>query len=302
MKLARLEGVFVANVTPFEKDGKLSLTRYKRHLEFLAGHGVHGFVPCGTTGEASTLRRAEWRELVEATVAFAKPRGLKTIAGCGGNSTSSVLRLIHEANGMGCDAALVVTPYYNKPTQTGLLAHYRYLADYGGLPIVLYNVPSRTSVALEVDTVRQLFEHKFIVGLKEATGSYSNWLALAHTLDLKRKSLLAGDDDAMPALQLMGGTGIISASANLCPFYFVSMYNLGKEGKWDEVFRIQKKIQPLLRALFLETNPAPVKYALGMIGHGVTRLRLPLVPVSPHTEKVIQAAMEAVKLRAELHQ
>src|SRR5205823_13124483 len=140
-------------------DGKVSMERYRRHLEFLAARGVNGFVPCGTTGEGATLAPDEWRQLIEATCEFARPKGLRVIAGCGGNDTAAVLELITEAKKMGSDAALVVAPYYNKPTQAGLLAHYRLPADRGGLPIVLYNVPSRTSVNLAVETVKQLFGH-----------------------------------------------------------------------------------------------------------------------------------------------
>jgi len=218
------------------------------------------------------------------------------VAGCGGNDTSKVLELVHEAKELGSDAALVVTPYYNKPTQAGLLAHYRFLADRGGLPIVLYNVPGRTGVNLAVETAAQLLEHENIIGIKEASGQWGQWLGLSSAVNVAVKSLLAGDDDALAPIQSLGGAGIISASANAVPELFVAAYEAGRQGKWDEAFRLQKRLCPFVRALFLETNPAPLKYALEVLGHGEGHLRLPLVPVQPATETAVRAALNGLEL------
>ena len=172
----KLEGVFVAHTTPFTPDGKVDVAALKRHLEWCAAAGVHGFVPAGTTGEGSVLDHEERKLVIGTALEVARAHGLKVIAGCGGNHTEKVLGLLQEAKAMGCDAALVVTPYYNKPTQPGLFAHYTYLADRCDLPIVLYNVPGRTSVSLAVETTVELLKHPNIVGIKEASGQYSHWL------------------------------------------------------------------------------------------------------------------------------
>jgi 4-hydroxy-tetrahydrodipicolinate synthase len=290
------QGVFVATVTFFDKAGKLSLPRLEAHLERLADAGVDGFVPCGTTGEAATLEAAEQREVISVAVTVARRRKLKVIAGCGGNDTKKVVALVAEAATLQCDGALVVTPYYNKPTAAGLLAHYRAVADDGGLPVFLYNVPGRTNVNLLPPTVAELFAHRNIVGIKEASGNYGQWLQLATLVNLAEKAVVAGDDDALTVLQALGGCGIISASANLAPELFVSLYRLGAEGKWDEAFSLQKKLFPLIRALFSETSPSPLKYALEQQGHGDNIVRLPLVPISAATEEVVRSAMQALEL------
>jgi 4-hydroxy-tetrahydrodipicolinate synthase len=273
-------------------------------LEFLASHGVDGFVPCGTTGESTALSPEERRAVIALTREVAKSRGLKTIAGCGGNATASVLALIQEAEELGCDAALVVTPYYNKPTQAGLLAHYRYLADHSRLPILLYNVPSRTGVSLAVETTAKLLEHPGIVGIKEASGQYGQWLAIAHQLDT-RKSLLAGDDDAFACVLALGGSGTISAAANLVPGLFVAMYRHAAKGELGAAFQIQKKLFPLIKALFAETNPAPLKFALHHLTQAPARsgssgvlenvLRLPLTPIGQATELLLLEAMRGLE-------
>lgn len=294
----RPEGVYVATITPFDSEKKLLLPALRAHLESLARAGVHGFVPCGTTGETATLNRVERWEVLSVALEVARREGLKVIAGCGGNNTAAVLELIQEAKELGCDAALVVTPYYNKPTAAGLVAHYRYLADRGGLPILPYNVPGRTNVHLGLDSVREIFDHPQIVGLKEASGNWSHWLGLAHSLNLAGKALMAGDDDAMAPILALGGTGIISASANVAPEPFVALYKAAKEGRLHDAFQWQKKLYPLTRSLFLETNPAPVKFALEALGRGEANLRLPLVPIGRSTEEAVLAAMKNLEMLA----
>jgi len=292
----RFEGVFVANVTPFDSKGNVLTEGLENHLSFLADRGVQGFVPCGTTGEAATLNLEEWRNVIATTKKFAAARGLKTIAGCGGNCTWMVLERLREAKELGCDAALVVTPYYNKPTSAGVIAHYEHLADQGTLPIILYNVPSRTNVSLSADTVARLFAHPNIVGLKEASGQYSHWLDLASRLDLSTKALLAGDDDAFVTMRALGGSGIISASANLVPEHFVRLHAFTSAGQWQEAFHLQKRLHPLIRSMFAETNPAPVKYALSRLGLVDDRLRLPLVPVGTETRALVDRSLRELEL------
>jgi 4-hydroxy-tetrahydrodipicolinate synthase len=290
----RPEGVYVATVTPFEKTGEVSLSKLEQHLRWLAESGVQGLVPCGTTGEGSTLTYEERTATIELAVKVASERGLKVIAGCNSNAPAIVLKLIQEAKKLGCDGALVVTPYYIKPTAQGLLAHYEYLANESGFPIVLYNIPGRTGVSLPTEITAKLFRNAHIVGIKEASGQHAQWQSLAGQVDLREKALLAGDDDAFAFILALGGSGVISAAANVAPLEFVKIYEASRQGKWEEVFRLQVRLYPLIRSLFLETNPSPVKYALSTLGRMEEVLRLPLVPVSEENRAAITRALSEI--------
>jgi 4-hydroxy-tetrahydrodipicolinate synthase len=287
----RFEGVFVAVTTPWSNEGTLNIPLFREHLTRLARAGVHGFVPCGTTGESATLQRDEWAQIIETTVQTSKTLGLKTIAGCGSNDTATTLEKIRHAHELGCDAALLVTPYYNKPTPAGVRAHYLHLADRAGLPLIPYNVPSRTNVSLSAELITELLKHPQISGVKEASGSLSQWLQIASANCLKEKSLLAGDDDALSTVLALGGSGTISAAANVAPAKFVRIWNLIKENRWQEAFSLQIAIQPLVQALFCETNPGPIKYALHRLYGEPNTLRLPLVSVQPQSAALIDAAL-----------
>jgi 4-hydroxy-tetrahydrodipicolinate synthase len=285
-------GVFVATVTPFlEKNGEVDFHSYRTHVKRLIHSGVHGFVPCGTTGEGPCLSDSERRKLIEISCEEATPKNLKVIAGCGSNSTSNAFKMILEAKEVGADAALVVTPYYNKPTQEGLLAHYEFLADRSPIPLVLYHVPGRTQVSFQVPTLQRLFKHKNIIGMKEASGQFSFWSALSQAVDWTAKAIFAGDDDAFALIQQMGGQGIISATANVAPEAFVTLFHLTESGQWKEAFDLQKKWVPLIQAMFAETNPSPVKEALKAMGRMENTVRLPLVPVLSKTKEQIHHAL-----------
>lgn len=291
------EGVFVANVTPFQsKTDELDLLAYRRHLKWLSDQGVHGFVPCGTTGEGPCLSEIERKQLIEISCEEAKTKKLKVIAGCGSNSTASALKMIQEAKAIGADAALVVTPYYNKPTQEGLIAHYQFLADRSSLPIILYHVPGRTNVTFQITTLQTLFKHPNIVGIKEASGQHQFWMNMVKNLDWNSKSILAGDDDAFALLLQLGGKGIISATANVVPNSFVELFNYAKERKWQEAFSVQKRLMSLIHAMFLETNPSPAKQALSLLNRMENWVRLPLVPVNQETKVIIQKNMTELGL------
>ncbi|NBT58442.1 4-hydroxy-tetrahydrodipicolinate synthase [bacterium] len=291
-----LSGVWVATATFFDQQGDLDLEAFEKHCSWLFENGVTGLVPCGTTGEGSTLSAKERNLLLDSAVKLGTKNKKGVIAGCGGNNTQTVLNLILEAKDSGAQAALVVTPYYNRPTQEGLIAHYRFLADYSPLPIVLYNVPSRTGVNLLPETVNTLCEHPNIIGLKEATGMHGQWLSLMCSPHSEGKSVLAGDDDAFATLFSLGAKGIISASANVAPAHFVRLDQLLQTKKFEEAFLLQKKLFPLIRTLFLETNPAPIKYALAQMGRGKNRLRLPLVAIQPETEKKVRQELVNLEL------
>lgn len=287
------KGVFVATVTPFNSTASdVDFTAYQEHLKILSDCGVHGFVPCGTTGEGPCLTDGERKKLIRLSVDTARERNLKVIAGCGSNSTSNVLRMILEAKDEGADGALVVTPYYNKPTQEGLIAHYEYLASKSPLPIVLYHVPGRTNVTFQLSTLKRLFQHPNIVGIKEASGNHGYWMGMTQTFDWKQKSVLAGDDDAFALIQQLGGRGIISATANVAPKEFVELFKLTESGNWIEAFTLQKKLLPLVQAMFLETNPSPAKSALSLLGRMEKTVRLPLVSVSSNSEEMISESLK----------
>ncbi len=286
-------GVFVASLTPFTEKGELDLLALQTHLSFLLSAKVHGIVPCGTTGESPTIKPAERTAIIKACVELSRGASVQTMVGCGGNDTSAVVDLIQEAEGLGADSTLVVTPYYNRPTQSGLVAHYGALADKAERPLFLYHVPGRTQVSFSLETVRTLFQHPNIAGIKEASGQYSYWTGLAEVAREARKTVLAGDDDAFAVIQSLGGKGIISACANLVPGAFVKLFDAMEEGSWEKAFKLQQALIPLVRALFAETSPAPLKYAFSRGGKMANRLRLPLVPVSAATEALIEKALSA---------
>lgn len=292
------EGVYVALVTPFTKKREICTDSLNRHLNWLAEAGVHGFVPCGTTGESPTLSLDEWKTVVECSLAVAKKYQLKVVAGCGGNNTETALQKVQLSKQLQCDAALVVTPYYNKPTPAGVFAHYEYLAEKGDFPILLYNVPGRTNVSLSPSLVDQLFQLKNIIGIKEASGSYKQWASIATLPSKKGKALMAGDDDAFATVLALGGCGIVSAAANVHPKAFVEIFESFRAGKWQACFEKQLALQALVDALFMETNPAPAKYALHKMGRMENQLRLPLVPVSKSTEETLSSLLAKMEILA----
>jgi len=289
------KGVFVATVSPFEvRSGEVDFNAYETHLKTLSDSGVHGFVPCGTTGEGPCLSDIERKKLISISVEIARNRGLRVIAGCGSNSTSAALKMILEAKAQGADGALVVTPYYNKPTQEGLIAHYEFLAEKSPLPIILYHVPGRTNVTFQLSTLKRLFQHPNIVGIKEASGNHGFWMGMTESFDWKKKVVLAGDDDAFALIQQLGGQGIISATANVAPKEFVKIFEQSEAGNSALAFELQKRLLPLVQAMFAETNPSPVKEALKLLGRMENTVRLPLVPVSAKTKELIEQSLKSL--------
>jgi 4-hydroxy-tetrahydrodipicolinate synthase len=292
----KLEGVYVALATPFQANGDLDSASLDKLIAYVIDAGVHGLVPCGTTGESPALSREEKRQVIALSVKAAAAKKLKVIAGCGTNCTRTTLEAMHEAADLGADGALIVSPYYNKPTPEGLLRHFTEAADKGRLPVVLYNVPGRTGVNLTPDLVQKLFQHPNIVAIKEASGQFGQWLAIAESCDLAAKSLLAGDDDSFAPVLALGGSGIISASANVAPAQFVAMYDAFRSGDAAGAWSIQKRLSPLVKALFAESNPGPVKHALSRLGLGEDALRLPLVPVREATRAALASAMKGLEI------
>lgn len=292
----KLSGVWPATITPFSESGEVAYSALEKLLVRLADEGVAGYVPCATTGEGPTLTNEERRQILKLSIEIARTKGIQVIAGCNANNTKQVVTLVDEAAELGCSAALVVTPYYNKPTQPGLIAHYQEIAAKASIPIILYNVPGRTAVNLLPETARELFSHPKIIGIKEASGTYSQWHQLSTLMNLKEKALLAGDDDALAPILALGGIGIISASANVTAVPFVEICRLVAQGKIREAFEIQKRIYSFTKLMFAETNPSPAKCALQLLGQTSDKVRLPLVGVAPQTRSAIAACLKDLEL------
>ncbi len=284
------EGSFVALVTPFKDDESLDETKLKELIEFQIDGGIHGIVPCGTTGESPSLSEEEHDRVIELTVETVNGR-VPIIAGTGSNSTMRTLRATEHAKAAGADAALIVTPYYNKPNQQGLYAHYMKVADSVDIPIIIYNVPGRCGTDILSDTVARLAEHPNIVGLKEATG------------ELKRASevvsmcpddfvVLSGDDiNTLPILSV-GGKGVISVVANVNPADIAETCNAFRAGNIELARKLHYKTMQLAVDLFIETNPIPAKTALMLMGKLNGKLRLPLAPLTPANQETLRQTLK----------
>ena len=275
-----LRGAFTALVTPFTADGALDEAAFERLLDAQLGGGIAGLVPCGTTGESPTLSTAERDRLIELTIAAAESAGdsrPSVLAGTGTNDTAATIAATRRAAELGADAALVVAPYYNRPNQAMLAAHYTAVADEGGLPIVVYNVPSRTATNVEAATLLELAAHPRIVGVKEASGNLDQ-IALICRDRPDGFAVLAGDDAwTLPVLAL-GGDGVVSVASNEVPAEMVALCVAADTGDWPAARQIHERLLPLFRANFAGTpNPAPVKAALAALGLIENRLRLPLL-------------------------
>ena len=271
------QGSIVALVTPFT-DGKVDEAKLKQLVEMHVAQGTDGIVPCGTTGESPTLSHDEHRRVVEIVIEAARGR-LHIIAGTGSNATSEAIDLTRHARKAGATGALVVNPYYNKPTQEGLYRHFRAVAEAVDLPIVVYNIAGRTAVNVETDTLARLVKDcPNIVGVKEASGSLDQMtqVVLACGPDF---SVLSGDDNLTLPLMSVGGRGVISVVANIVPRETAEMTHAALAGDWNLARDLHLKLFPLSRAMFLETNPIPVKEAMGMMGMLAPEFRLPMCPM-----------------------
>ena len=281
------KGSIVAIVTPF-KAGRVDEAAYRELIEFQIENGTSAIVPCGTTGESATLSMEEHAHVIDICVYAVKKR-VPVIAGSGGNNTQEAIDLTRHAREAGADATLQVTPYYNKPTQEGLYRHFSTIAREVPLPQVLYNVPGRTSVNMLPETIARLAELPEVVAVKEASGSLSQ---MADVLNLAgdRITLLAGDDNVLLPVLAIGGKGVVSVVANLIPRDVADVIDAWEQGNPEQARERFFKIFPLCRAMFYETNPIPVKTALGLMGRIDGEMRLPLSPMAPaNLEKLKQA-------------
>jgi 4-hydroxy-tetrahydrodipicolinate synthase len=283
------KGAITAIVTPF-KNGQFDEAAYRELIELQIKGGIHGIVPCGTTGESPTLSHAEHKRVVETCIDQVKKR-VVVIAGSGSNNTAEALELTQHAQAAGADAALMITPYYNKPTQEGLYQHYKTVASQTKIPIVVYNVPSRTSVNLLPETVARLMDFPTIMGIKEATGDLKQ---VAKVLELcgDRITVLSGDDFTVLPLLSVGGMGVISVVSNVAPGDMAGMCNAFFKGDLAQARALHYKMWPLMEAMFIETNPAPAKTALKMMGKITGEIRQPLCPLSAANEDKLRQVMQ----------
>jgi 4-hydroxy-tetrahydrodipicolinate synthase len=291
MSELKLRGVFTALVTPFDAHGALDLEAFERLVTRQLEAGIHGLVPCGTTGETPTLSDDEWESLISSAVRLADGK-VPVIPGTGTNNTDASIARTKRARELGADAALVVTPYYNKPNHAGLRRHYHLVADEGGLPVVFYNVPSRTGLNAQPESILDIATHPGICAVKEASGN----LGQAMTLIRDRRaglSILSGEDDMTCAMTLMGGDGVISVYSNVDPKGFVAMVEAALSGRIDEARELHYKRLELERALFNETNPVPAKAALAHLGLCTDAVRTPLASANDSTKKRVAAAIES---------
>ena len=280
-----IHGSMVAIVTPF-KNGKIDEKALKDLIEFQIENGTHGIVPCGTTGESPTLSHEEHEYVIELTVNAVAKR-VPVIAGTGSNSTKEAIRLTRFAKEIGADATLLVVPYYNKPTQEGLYLHFKQIATQVNIPIILYNIPGRTGVNMTPETIARLAgDFKNIIGVKEATGSIPQASKILH-LCAKDFLLLSGEDSINLPLLAIGGRGFITVTANIAPKDVADLYNHFNNGEFEKARDLHYKLLPLNEALFIETNPIPVKAALSMMDKIKYEYRLPLSEMTPgHYEEL----------------
>ncbi len=288
-----IDGVLPAIITPFTKENEIDREGLQQNIEFLIEGGVSGIVPCGTTGESATLSIKEHEKVIEISV---ESSSVPVVAGSGSNNTTEALELTRFALDAGADAALLITPYYNKPNDRGMLAHFKKIATEVDIPLILYNVPSRTGVNLKPEVVAELAKESNIIGIKEASGNLDQITRIIELTQDEDFVILSGDDGLTLPILALGGAGVISVVANVAPKLMVSMVEAFRRGDTDEARKLHLALAPLTRAVFLETNPIPVKKAVELIGLSAGNLRLPLAPMSGDNEKKLKATLNDLHL------
>jgi 4-hydroxy-tetrahydrodipicolinate synthase len=281
-------GSMVALVTPF-KNGQVDWPSLEALVEFHIQNGTHGIVPCGTTGESATLSHQEHDEVIRLVIKSANKR-VPVIAGTGSNSTDEAVRLTREAEKSGADGALMISPYYNRPTQEGIYLHYKKVASAVGIPIIIYNIPGRTGSKIEPETLARLAEISNVAGVKEATGSVDQAIDVIRLCG-DRLAVYSGEDSLIYSLMALGGKGVISTVANVAPKETAQLTEACLNGSWEKGREIQFKLIPLIRSLFIETNPIPVKTALALMGKCSGDLRLPMTPMAEGNVKELRQSM-----------
>jgi len=288
------EGVFTALVTPFTEEGKIDEQALRRLVDFQIEEGIDGLVPVGTTGESPTLGAEETEAVIRITVEQARGR-VPVIAGAGSNSTDKAIHLTAAAKKLGAAASLQVAPYYNKPTAEGFYRHFTAIADAVDLPMVVYNIPGRTGKNIENSTMLRLAGHRNIVAVKEASGDVSQMMNLIAQKPAAF-AVLSGDDNLAFPLIALGGKGVISVASNLVPGRIKEMVSAALQGKWDKARELHYKLLPLFKAIFIETNPIPIKAALAMKGLMKEVYRLPMCPLAEENRKTLAGVLRELKI------
>ncbi|MHB8381848.1 MAG: 4-hydroxy-tetrahydrodipicolinate synthase [Candidatus Binataceae bacterium] len=286
-------GALTALITPF-RDGALDERALRELVEWQIESGIDGLVPCGSTGESATLTHEEHERVIKITIEQARKR-VPVIAGTGSNATAEAIGLTASARAMGADGALLISPYYNKPTQEGIFQHYKLIAASVDLPLLVYNIPGRTASNIAPETFARLSEIKNIVGVKEASGSMDQVSDILR-LCRDRLAILSGDDALTLPIMALGGRGVISTASNVMPREMRELAAAALAGDFQRSREAHFRMLPLLRALFIETNPIPLKYALALMGKCANELRLPLVPMTAPTSEKLKAAMKELRL------
>ncbi len=286
-----IRGCGTALVTPFRRDGALDESALRRLVQFQLREGIDFLVPCGTTGEAPTLEHEEYLRVIRVVVEAIAGK-VPVLAGAGGNNTRKIVDLVREIRPLGVEGVLSVAPYYNKPTQEGLYQHFKTIAESTDLPVILYNVPGRTSSNIEPATVARLSKIPNIVGIKEASGSITQQMEVLNVVE-PGFHVLSGDDAFTFPLIALGGVGVISVASNEIPGPMTKLTRLLLEGKYEEARKLNTQLLPLMQANFIETNPIPVKAALAMMGMIEEVYRLPLVPMKTENRAKLEKALIA---------
>lgn len=287
-------GSITALITPFSKNGDIDWKAYDNFVEWQVEQGTHALVPCGTTGESPTLTHDEHKKLVKRCVEIVDRR-IPVIAGSGSNNTAEALELTRQAKSDGADAALIVAPYYNKPTQDGLYAHYKKLNDEIDIPLIIYNIPGRSIIDISNETLAKLSKLKNIVGVKDATADLARPLDLRHHIG-DNFAQLSGEDATITAFLAQGGHGCISVTSNVAPKLCAKLHEAWQAHNIPEMERIRDILAPLHKALFVESSPAPVKYAASQLGLCSSMVRLPLVEASENCRQIVDDALSFANL------
>ena len=285
------EGVFPALITPFTKDDKVDEDGLRSNINFAIENGVSGIVPAGCTGEAATLSHQEQKKVIDVAIDVSS---VPVIPGTGSNNTKEAIELTKYAKDAGADAAMLITPYYNKPTDTGLIMHYKTVAEKCDIPIILYNVPSRTWKNMGADVVAELAKVENILGIKEASGDINQVSKIIELTSEMDFTVISGDDSLTLPIMALGGMGVISVAANIIPRQVSDMVIAFLDDRLDRARELHHILSPLFRALFLETNPIPVKTAMGWRGLAAGGLRLPLSPLSEDNATKLRSVLESL--------
>lgn len=287
--MMQLKGAFTAVITPF-KDGRPDFAALKKLVRFQVKSGINGIVPCGSTGEAATLSPEEYLEVIKTVVDEVKGK-VPVVPGCGTNSTAKSVETLKKIEKLGISGVLCVVPYYNKPTQAGLIAHFSALAESTRLPVILYNIPGRTGVNMLPATVLELRKRSSnIVGIKEASGSLDQVSEIVNGAD-KDFTVMSGDDSLTLPMMSVGARGVISVVSNVAPAETAQLCSLFLKGETEEAAKLHHELFPLIKALFVETNPIPVKYAVSLMGYCGCEPRLPLTPLTEKNRALLKQAM-----------